>query len=607
MEKKKKHLVFWILFPIGWTLLSAIIIFYMDFANGPLIWFILELLVLAGLFVARVLLMNKKKRYKAIMWVSFVAITTAFLLFDQPSYYKKSAAYYDNPVAIETPLQTTKGKVRGYYSEDKKVQIYAGIPYAKAGRWEEPQEYDTWSGVRDGLYFGPMSMQPGPHPQVEVAKDMYAERKWRPNYLQTKLMEKEEGGLYLNIWRPNTTETNLPILMFIHGGSLTNGNATTEDYNGEAMARKGIVMITIQYRLGVFGYFAHPSLKKESPNHTTGNYGLLDQIAALNWINDNAINFGGDKNNITIAGESAGSSSVSAICSSPLAAGKFKRAIGESSSLVVESVPHTYRGLNDAYDVAKNIMKEFNCDSIEALRKIPAEKLVKTKFKNQEMVCDGHALPKDPYQIYKEGNNNEEALLNGYNVREADPFVLLQYMLAATTKNNIKQRLVNMLGEKYAGKVYDLYKKQIEEDPAKALNEISSVGFFMHPHDSWSNMALNNGTKVYRYQFTKENGYFGTMHAGEMVYAYGNIERTNRPYDYDESDMKLEKVMLNYWANFVKTGDPNGSGLTTWPEYTGSGDKVMELGEHVGLIPDKYQKLYKILYEYGKEKSAGTI
>ena len=607
MKKKNKHLVFWVIFPIGWTLLSALIIFYMDLLNGPLIWFILELLVLVGLFVARVLMMNKKKRYKALVWGCFVLITTSFLCFDQPSYYKKSAAYYDNPIMIEQPLQLSKGKVRGFYSEDKKVQIYAGIPYAKANRWEEPQEYDAWTGVRDGLYFGPRSMQPYQYPQVSVLSDIYSEKKWKPNYLQTKMHEKEEGGLYLNIWKPNTTETNLPILMFIHGGSLTNGSGADEQYNGEAMAHKGIIMITIQYRLGVFGYFAHPQLKKESLNHTTGNYGLLDQIFALNWINKNAANFGGDKNNITIAGESAGSSSVSALCATPLASGKFRRAIGESSSLVVEHVPHTYRALKDAYEVCKNIMKEFHCDTIEELRKIPASKLVKTKYKNQEMVCDGYALPKDPYLIYKEGGNNEEALLHGYNIKEADAFVMMQYLLSQTNKRNIKGRLEAVFGEKYTKKIMDLYKNQIEKNAFNAMNEITSVAYFMFPHDSWSKMALNNGTKVYMYQFTKENGYHGTFHSGEMIYAYGNIDKTNRPDDYDAGDKKLEKIMLNYWANFIKTGDPNGSGLPTWSEYTHNGDDIMELGEHVGKIPEKYTKLYNLLYKYSKEKSAGTI
>ena len=604
MKQKKNHLAFWIIFPICWTILSFVIIFYLDFTNGPLVWFILELVFLIGLFVARVLLMKSKKRYKAIAWGAFIILTISVLCFDKPGYYKKSAAYYDNPVLIDKPLTLSRGKVRGCLSKDKKVEIYAGIPYAKAERWKEPVEADKWSGVRDGTYFGPRSMQGGPYPQVQVAEDIYLEKKWKPNYLQTPIQEKEEGGLYLNIWKPHTTETNLPILMFIHGGSLKNGSGAAEEYNGEAMAHKGVIMITIQYRLGVFGYFAHPDLKKESPNHTTGNYGLLDQIFALNWINENAENFGGDRNNITIAGESAGSSSVSALCASPLAKGKFKKAIGESSSLVYQRTHHTYRSLQDAYEVGKNIMKQYRCSSIDELRKVPAEKLVKTKYKNEEMTCDGYALKKDPYQVYLEGDNNEEILLNGYNVKEADPFVMIQYLLAPTNKGNIQSRLEGVFGKKYAGKICNLYKNEIDKSAFDAMNEIVSVAYFMFPHDSWTKMALASPvtTKVYRYQFTKENNYISTIHSGEMVYAYGNIDKQGRQEDYDASDKKLEKIMLGYWSNFVKNGDPNGAGLPTWDEYTALGQPVMELGTHVGKISDKYTKLYKILYEYDNEK-----
>ena len=160
--------------------------------------------------------------------------------------------------------------------------------------------------------------------------------------------DMSEDCLYLNIWRPHTEETNLPILFYIHGGSLTSGTTGFDDYNGEEMARHGVIFINVAYRLGVFGFFANEELKNESSNHTTGNYGLLDQIKALQWVNDNAEYFHGDKSNITIAGESAGSSCVSALCTSPLAKGLFKRAIGESSSLAIKNPPHTYRNLDDA-------------------------------------------------------------------------------------------------------------------------------------------------------------------------------------------------------------------------------------------------------------------
>ena len=606
MKNTGKHLLFWILFPICWTIITALLIFYFDLANGPLIWFILELVFLAAFFAIRVLFRKKKAWIRLLTWAGFIVLTISVMAFDKPYAKKKSAVYYDNPVLIEEPLQLNEGKVQGVYNEDKSVRVYAGIQYAKADRWKEPQVY-TWEGVHDGTHFAPKSMQPKSNPIVDSLMDIYSEGRWRPNYLMKPLEERsEENALSLNIWRPNNDETNLPILVFIHGGSLTNGSNSFEDYNGENVAKHGVIMITITYRLGVFGYFAHPDLRKESPNNTTGDYGLLDQIFALNWINNNASNFGGDKNNITIAGESAGSSSVSALCTSPLATGLFKRAIGESSSLVMRVPPHTYRTQEAAYKVSENILKEFKCKNIDELRKVPAKKLVETKFKNSEMMLDGYALPKDPYQVYAEGNNNEEALLSGYNVKEADAFVIPNFLFSPTNKNNIKQRIADNTDQQCAEAICELYKDEIEKDAFSAINEIMSIYWFIMPHHVWSNMALQSAKtqRVYRYQFTKENGYHGTYHSGEMIYAYGCLGLSERQFAYDEKDYALQDIMLNYWLNFAKTGNPNGEGLPTWEEYQNNTDGVMELGENVGKIQDNYVKAYEIFEEYQLRKVA---
>ena len=599
--KKNKHLVFWILFPLGWTLITLFLIFFYDLTNGPLAVFIIQLVVLAAFFVVRLLFINKKFLYRILTWVSFLSITIALIAFDQPVEKRKSAAYYKNPELINEPLVLNEGKVQGFYNVDKKVKVYAGIPYAKAERWKEAKPYH-WDDVIDGRYFAPKSMQPKESPITNTLVTMYSEKGWHPNYLMEMQQNRSEDGLYLNIWRPNTEETNLPILVYIHGGSLTSGSGGFDDYNGESMAKLGVIMITIQYRLGVFGYFAHPSLKEESLHETghatTGNYGLLDQIFALKWINDNASNFGGDKSNITIAGESAGSSSVSAICSSPLAKNLFKRAIGESSSLVIKKAPHTYRTLEKGYETSENILKEFKCKSIDELRKVPAKKLTETKYSNSSMTLDGYALSKDPYQVYLDHENNEEALLNGYNLKESDAFVVPTYLTSPTNKRNILGRLKDTFNEEIANRMYALYEDKIEKDAFTAFNEIISVYWFIMPHHIWSNLAINNGVKVYRYLFTKENGYHATYHSGEMVYCYGNISRQNRPYAYNESDYRLQDIMLNYWANFAKSGNPNAKGLPTWNEYQNNGDQVMELGSNVGPINDEYLPLYDIISDF---------
>ena len=471
---KAGRIIFWIIYPILAVLTALFLLFYLDMANGPLYTLIVEIILLVISIAVRIFLRNRKFHIRMIPTISFFLLTIFVLLLAKPTVEAKSAAYYDNPESTEV-LTLVNGDVKGVYNKDKSVEIYAGIPYATAERWKEPVAMTNWEGVKDCSHFGPRSMQPDRSQLINGLVELYAEKSWHPNFNMKPLEPKEEGGLYLNIWRPSSISEKLPILVYIHGGSLTTGSSTYEDYNGEEVAKKGVIMITIQYRLGIFGYFAHPSLKEESPNHTTGNYGLLDQIQALKWVNENADLFGGDKDNITIAGESAGSSSVSALCSSPLANGLFKNAIGESSSVVVKTPPHTYRTLEDAYKTADKIMKEMNCTTIAEMRALSPERLLETQYENSSMTLDGFALSKNPYEVYLNKENNEQALLNGFNVLEADAFVIPQYLFSPTNKDNIHERLVDVFDEQYANKIETVYKDKIGKDAFSALNEIFSV------------------------------------------------------------------------------------------------------------------------------------
>ena len=605
MNKKslKNEILFWVIISIISIFITAITLFYFDLANGPLVCFILELLVIGGAITGRILLRHKRFWLRALPTIAFVLATAIIVSVNNPVIAVKSAVDYRNPVKTEV-LHLANGDVRGVYNKDKTVEVYAGIPYAKPPigdlRWKEPQDVENWSGVRECNKFAPRAMQVIGTPLGSGLADLYASKGWHPNYIMKSEQNVSEDCLYLNIWRPNNDKKDLPILVYIHGGSLTSGSSATDDYNGEEMAKKDVIMITIQYRLNVFGYFAHEDLAKESPNGTTGNYGLLDQIKALEWINKNASYFGGDKNNVTIAGESAGSSSVSALCSTPLLHGKgyFKRAIGESSSLVMKRAPHTYRKIETALKTGNNIMKEFKCKTIEELRSVKAEKLVNTKYNNSSMTLDGYALNMDPYDIYKNHLNNEEALLNGYNVLEGDAFVIPIYLTSPTNKKNIRSRLEKEFGESIAAKFMDLYKDRIEKDAFSVFNEIYSIYWFISPHHFWSNMALDNGVKVYRYQFTKENHYHGSFHGGELIYAYGNVKNEKEKWKYNDSDINLSEKMLTYWSNFAKAGDPNCSCAPTWEPYTGSGDGVQELGANIGKIEDKYLKAYELIDEH---------
>ena len=594
--KKIIGLVFFILF---YSLISFILLFYLDLANGPMYLLFMEIGVIIGGIALRIINRNKKVLFCLFPFLFVFLLNIPILMLAKP----KVETFYPVSEIKETEvLELENGKIVGTLNSDETVRIYAGIPYAKAPvgdlRFKEPVDSEDWDGIKECFAFAPRAMQVDTNPAIATLIDMYAQGSWHPDYKMHPVQDMSEDCLYLNIWRPNTNEDNLPILVYIHGGSLTNGSSAFGDYNGETYAKNGVIMITISYRLNVFGYFASNELINESPNNTTGNYGLLDQIKALEWVNNNATYFGGDKNNITIAGESAGSSSVSALCSSPLAKGLFQKAIGESSSLVVKKAPHTFRSLEEAIETGNAIMEEFNSSSVDDLRKIDAKKLVNTKYTNSGMTIDGYALTKTPYEVYKNHENNEIKLLNGYNVKESDAFVVPAFLFSKTNKNNIEKRLTEYFNAETSSKLMALYQDEINDNAAEALYEIMSVYWFIYPHHSWSNMALSNGEDVYRYQFTKENGHYGTYHSGEMIYVYGNIYRSIHPFAYDDSDLLLEENMVKYFTNFIKTGDPNGDGLPRWEKYDPNQDTIMELGDNIGLISDRYLELYPILIDY---------
>ena len=605
---KQKHLLFWIIFPIAFLLIGGVLIFLFDLTNGPLAYFILMLCALAGLAVSSVLLLNKRKIIRFIPWGAFIAVVAILLSLSRPTIERRSATLFPNPEKTEV-LTLKNGQVQGAFTKDKEVEVYAGIPYAKAPigdlRWKPTEPAENWEGVRDATYFAPKSMQSYSNPMIGTLVEMYAEKGWHPDYNMQPLEPVSEDSLYLNIWRPSKFEGKLPIFVYIHGGSLTTGSSAFLDYNGETLARNGLIMITITYRLGIFGYYAHPDLLNENEGiTTTGNYGLLDQIEALKWVKANASYFGGDENNITIAGESAGSSSVSAICASPLASGLFKRAIGESSSVAAYRAPHTWRSLDAALRTGKAIMNEFNCASIEELRKVPAEKLLTTQYSNDSMTVDGYALTKTPYEVYLAGENNEEALLNGYNVKEADAFVVPTFLFSPTNENNIEGRLADYFDEEAASAFVKEYEKEIKEDAFGTFNDIITAYWFMQPHRDWSRLAFDNGEDVYRYQFTKENGYYGTNHSGEMIYCYGNLDKSNKQFAYDESDYELSRKMVSYWANFAKTGNPNGEGLPIWEKMSDYNSPLLELGKEIRPIEEKANRAYKILDEWKLREEA---
>ena len=458
-------------------------------------------------------------------------------------------------------------------------------------RWVEPQEPEAWDGVRVCDTFAPMSMQQRNPVLIDSLMQIFGYHTFKISLNDNWREPVSEDSLYLNIWKPAGEVKDAPVLFFIHGGSLETGQSYFGDYNGETLASQGIIVVNFAYRLNVFGYFASEELAAESPNGTTGNYGLLDQIAALRWVSENIEAFGGDPANITIAGESAGASSVNALCVSPLAKGLFRRAIAESSGITAVQPYHTFRSMDKALETGTNILREFHADSVKQLREIDAGTLVNTAYSNTAMTVDGYAITEQPYLTYEKGQNNEEALLSGFNGREADVFNLTLHV----TTSNYKVLLSNVLGE-WAEEAASLYPASSDREAKSNINTVLSAAWFAYSHHDWSRRLTQQGKPAYLYYFTKQNGGIGDWHSGEMIYAYGNLK--NAPQNYTEEDFALSDLMQQYWLNFVRTGDPNGEGLPEWPTFAEAETKALHFDSDVEPVEDPYLPLDALLDAY---------
>lgn len=594
-QKKEKPQVG---FYIGFILLAVVFAIYMEIHKNTLMGWLIGLLIFVCYFSFNKQWIRQQKWY--IRLLSFVVV--AVLLFSSsnlsnPPYKQVPAVDVKNP-QVTGVRHVKQGDLTGVYSRDEKVEVYAGIPYAKPPvgdlRWKEPQESENWKGIRACDTFAPMSMQQESDPLFTAGSQIVGYHNFKITTKDNYKEARSEDSLYLNVWKPaNSDGKKLPVLVYIHGGSLNSGQSYYGDYNGETLAKKGVVVVTIAYRLGVFGYLASDELAEESENHTTGNYGLLDQIQALKWMNENIASFDGDPDNITIAGESAGASSVNAICVSPLAKGLFKRAVAESSGICAVQPYHTFRTIEDAKKVSKDILKEFDCKSIEDLRKIPAEQLVETGYSNNEMTVDGYAITEQPYLTYEKGENNEEAILGGYNANEAYVFLMFGNHV---NLDNYEQSLEQVVGKDRVKDVVKLYPAKTDEEAKQNYNDIMGWAWFGYSHYAWSKLMTAEERPAYMYYFNKENDSIGTWHAGEMPYMYGNLFRNAK--NYDKSDEKLSEIMQNYLVNYVKTGNPNGKGLPQWKTVAEEPKKVMSFGEKIGMIEEKHLPFFKVVDSY---------
>jgi para-nitrobenzyl esterase len=403
-----------------------------------------------------------------------------------------------------------------------------------------------------------------------------------------------EDCLYLNVWTArNRPKAGVPVMVWIHGGALTRG-AAQRCLRWRNLAKKGVVVVTINYRLGVFGFFAHPELTKESDRNSSGNYGILDQIAALEWVQKNIAAFGGDPKRVTIFGESAGSWSVNTLTASPLAKGLFQRAIGESGA---EFGP--LRTLAEAEQAGVRFAKSAGADSIAALRAKSAADLMKAGGAASGPVVDGWLLPKDVRSIYAEGKQNDVALLIGSNADEGTAFAAGN-VRAEGFKTQAKSRYGDM-----ADAYLKIYPASTDDEAKKSSAEAMRDQTFGWEMRTWARMQEKSGkSKVYLYYFSKTppgefGAKLGAYHASEIAYVYENVQGGT------PIDKKLSDEMSSYWVNFATTGDPNGKALPKWPAFQEKTELAMGLGEKVEVIPAPHKDALDFLdAQFAKQHAA---
>ena len=499
--------------------------------------------------------------------------------------------------ADSTPVKTVDGLVSGTTNPTGDIRIFRGIPFAAPPvgefRWKAPQPVENWSGVRACDAFGASPMQPKP-----AAFSM-----WSDEFLIPKEPISEDC-LYLNVWTgaqasAKKQETLRPVLVWIYGGGFGSGGSGVPIYDGEAMAKKGIVFVSINYRVGPFGFFAHHELTSESGKQASGNYGLMDQVAGLQWVKKNIAAFGGDPNRVTIAGQSAGSMSVNCLVATPLAKGLFTKAIAESGA----NFSSAYPSLQQAEQGGLKLMQSVGASSLAELRAKPADEIMKQSQGMRGPIVDGYVLPESIPAIFAARKQNDVTLLTGWNQDEGMSF--------GPPKNAADFR--KQIEQQYGASAQTMlthYPATTDADAVDSQRKLSRDLIFGVQNYAWANIQANLGKPVFVYRFTRNvpatGAYakYGAFHTGEVAYAYDNLKFINhdlRPLT--ATDAELAKTMSTYWANFVKTGDPNGKDLPRWPLYTPKDKQVMILGDNVKAQPIPDRAALDFLFSSSSQKS----
>lgn len=505
------------------------------------------------------------------MKIPFTKTACAALALAAVTLYAFKTRYIQNTA---TPIRIETGMIAGVTDAASGITSYKGVPFAAPPvgplRWKTPQATQPWQGVKKCDTYGASPMQGKP-----VPFGVYT-----PEFL---IAEKpiSEDCLYLNVWTKAHKGDKKAVFVWIYGGGFVSGGGNVPIYDGEAMAKKGIIFVSINYRVGVFGFMAHPDLTKESPDHASGNYGLLDQITALKWVKKNIAAFGGDPDNVTIDGQSAGSMSVNCLVASPLAKGLFNRAIAESGSLMIANGAFQTGTLTSAEQQGVKIAQTVNAATLEDLRKVPAAVLMKAGGRYSP-IADGYVLPEPVYQIFAQGKQNDVPLITGWNADEG-------FGAAPKSKEVFKQQAKDQYGAD-ADEFLKVYPANTDEEAARSQAKLSRDLVFAISGYKWAGMQSERGkAPVYLYYFerklpaTPDFVKYGAFHTGEVAYGLDNLKFLNRPWE--PADQELATLMATYWANFVKTGNPNSKGLPVWPKYNTNGKPAMIFDKTSGSTP----------------------
>jgi len=471
------------------------------------------------------------------------------------------AAYAAAPL-VKTDSGIVEGKNAG------SVNVFLGIPYAAPPvgklRWKPPALPSKWAGVRQATRFGARCMQGRIFPDM-VFRDPGG----------------SEDCLSLNVWAPTEGKGGLPVMAWIHGGGFVAGASSEPRQDGAVLAKQGVVVVSMNYRMGIFGFFVYPELAAESGKNAAGNYGLLDQVAALEWVHHNIAAFGGDPGNVTIFGESAGSFSVSALMASPVAKDLFYKAIGESGAAFFSSgLAFEPRGDRERED-ARFASSVLGAKTLAELRALPAQKLLAASLRKTDghnefrfgPVVDGYFLPETVPALFAAGKQNDVPLLAGWNRDEGSSAV----GSAKPTVASLKAGAEKDFGAK-APEFLRLYPADNDEQAQRSMEDFAGDRFIAFSTWKWIETQRTSGKQpVYRYRFDlavppdpKEPGATGAHHSAEIEYVFGMLD--SKPRAWRPEDRKLSEQMQKYWANFARSGDPNGPGLPKWPVYESASD-----------------------------------